>query len=66
MKSLVALPEILAMMEGSLDWTERLGEAFLSWKPQIWDTVQHLRQRADAASNLQSNEHLRNVQDGPT
>ncbi len=64
-KSLVAFPEILALMEGSLNWTERLGDAFLSQQPQIWDTVQTLRQRADAAGNLQSNEQLRVKQDGP-
>ncbi|MEO8385595.1 MAG: DUF3300 domain-containing protein, partial [Betaproteobacteria bacterium] len=65
-KSLVAFPEILDMMDRSLDWTERLGDAFLSQEAQVWDTVQELRQRAAAAGNLQSNDQFRIEQDGPT
>jgi hypothetical protein len=65
-KSLVAFPQVLELMEGSLDWTERLGNAFLSQQPEVWDTVQNLRQRADAAGNLQSNDQWRVEQDGPT
>ncbi|MCY7389205.1 MAG: DUF3300 domain-containing protein [Burkholderiales bacterium] len=64
-KSLVAFPQVLELMDESLDWTERLGDAFLSQEAQIWDTVQSLRQRADSAGNLQSNDQLRIEQDGP-
>ncbi len=58
-KSLVAFPQILAMMDEKLDWTKQLGDAFLDAEPQVMDTVQALRQRAMAAGNLQSNEHIR-------
>jgi len=58
-KSLVAFPQILMMMDEKLDWTQRLGDAFLAQQPQVMDTVQDLRQKALAAGNLQSNEHVR-------
>lgn len=65
-KSLVAFPQVLELMDGTLDWTERLGNAFLSQESQLWDTVQNLRQRADTTGNLRSNDQWRVQQDGPT
>ena len=65
-KSLVAFPQILTMMDEKLDWTERLGDAFLGQQPQVMDTVQNLRQRAYAAGNLQSNDQYRVQQQGTT
>ncbi len=64
-KSLAAFPHVLQLMDGMLEWTERLGDAFLSQEPQLWDTVQNLRQRANAAGNLQSNDQLLVERDGP-
>jgi hypothetical protein len=58
-KSLVAFPQILHRMDERLDWTQRLGEAFLSQEPHVLDAIQGLRQRAATAGNLNSNEHLR-------
>lgn len=58
-KSLVAFPQILSMMDEKLDWTQRLGDAFIGQEPQVMDTVQNLRQRAYAAGNLRSNEQIR-------
>ena len=55
-KSLVAFPQVLSMMDEKLDWMERLGDAFLSQQRQVMDAVQELRQKAQAAGNLQSNE----------
>lgn len=65
-KSLVAFPKILELMDANLDWTERLGNAFLSQESQVWETVQNFRQRADTAGNLQSNDQLLVQRDGPT
>ena len=65
-KSLVAFPQILSMMDEKLDWTERLGDAFLSQQQQVMDTVQGLRQKAQAAGNLQSNENVRIEPQGQT
>jgi len=58
-KSLVAFPQVIAMMDEKLDWMERLGDAFLSQQQQVMDTVQELRQKAQAAGNLQSNQNVR-------
>jgi len=63
-KSLVAFPQILMMMDDKLNWTERLGDAFLAQQQQVMDTVQNLRQKASAAGNLTSNEQIRVDQQG--
>jgi hypothetical protein len=55
-KALVPFPEVLAMMSQRLDWTQNLGDAFLSQQSEVMDTVQRLRRKADEARNLQSNE----------
>ena len=53
--SLVQFPSVLAMMSDKLDWTQQLGDAFLSSPGAVMDTVQSLRAKAQAAGNLQSN-----------
>lgn len=53
-KSLVPFPKILEMMDANLDWTERLGDAFLADQAGVMDSVQRLRQRADAAGKLRT------------
>jgi hypothetical protein len=65
-KSLVAFPQIIAMMDEKLAWTERLGDAFLAQQPQVMDTVQNLRQKAYAAGNLRSTDQVRVDQQGQT
>lgn len=65
-KSLVAFPQILSMMDAKLEWTERLGDAFLAQEPQVMDTVQNLRQRAHAAGNLRSDDQIRVIPQGAT
>lgn len=64
--SLTAFPQILAMMDEKLDWTERLGDAFLAQQPQVMDTVQDLRHKASTAGNLQSNDQIRVEPQGQT
>ncbi len=53
-KSLVNFPSVLQMLNDRLDWTQRLGDAFLAQKDQVMDTVQKLRQRAQAQGYLRS------------
>ena len=65
-KSLVAFPQVIAMMDEKLDWMEGLGDAFLSQQQQVMDTVQQLRQKAQAAGNLQSNDNVRVEPQGQT
>jgi hypothetical protein len=53
--ALVRFPSVLAMMDDKLDWTQKLGDAFLAQQADVMDTVQALRARAQAAGNLDSN-----------
>ena len=55
-KSLVAFPQALEPMNEKLDWTQKLGDAFLADQKAVLDAVQRLRQRADKSGNLKSNE----------
>lgn len=64
--SLTAFPQILTMMDEKLDWTARLGDAFLAQQPQVMDTVQNLRQMAIEAGNLRSNDQIRVEPQGQT
>ncbi len=51
-KSLTAFPTVLDMMSEKLDWTQKLGDAFLGQQKQVMDTVQKLRQKAQQAGSL--------------
>ena len=64
-KSLVAFPQLLKMMNDRVDWTEQLGDAFLAQQPQVEATVQSLRQKAMAANSLQSNPQIAVSQPDP-
>jgi hypothetical protein len=55
-KSLVAFPQVLTMMNEKLDWTQKLGDAFLAQQSDVMDGVQRLRAKAKAEGNLESNE----------
>ena len=54
MKSLVPFRQILKLMDLNLEWTERLGEAFLGDQAGVMNSIQHLREEAKAAGNLSS------------
>jgi Protein of unknown function (DUF3300) len=53
-KSLVLVPSVLAMMSEQLDWTQKLGDAFLAQQADVMDAVQRLRARARANGKLES------------
>jgi len=53
-KSLVNFPSVLQMMNEKLDWTQKLGDAFLAQQKQVLDTVQGLRKKAQAQGNLKT------------
>jgi hypothetical protein len=53
-KSLVNFPQVLTMMSEKLDWTQKLGDAFLADQKKVLDTIQTLRAKAQAAGNLQT------------
>ncbi len=53
-KSLVAFPDVLVMMNEKLDWTQKLGDAFLAQQKDAMDAVQRLRAKARDSGNLKS------------
>jgi hypothetical protein len=58
-KALVPFPQVLAMMSERLEWTQKLGDAFLDQEDEVMDTVQELRARAQAAGNLRDTQQQR-------
>ena len=51
-KSLVATPTVLDMMNKDLDWTQKLGDAVLAQQPDVMDAIQRLRAKAEANGKL--------------
>jgi len=58
-KGLTSVPQVLAMMNDKLEWTQQLGEAFLAQPDDIQNAIQALRAKADAAGNLKSSKEQR-------
>jgi Protein of unknown function (DUF3300) len=56
-KALTQFPDVLAMMSEQLDWTQKLGDAFIASEAAVMDRVQFLRDKAEEAGNLKSNKH---------
>jgi Protein of unknown function (DUF3300) len=44
-KALIAIPTVLSMMNGDLDWLEKLGDAVLAQQADVMDAIQRLRVR---------------------
>lgn len=61
--ALVAFPELLSRMDADLEWTRRLGDAFLIQEYEVLDTIQYLRDEAYASGHLRSNEYVRVVRE---
>ena len=53
-KALVATPSVLTMMSSKLDWTQKLGDAFLAQQTEMMDAIQRLRTKAQANNQLTS------------
>ncbi len=53
-KSLINFPQVLAMMSEKLDWTQKLGDAFLAQEKDVMASVQTLRKKAYDAGNLKT------------
>ena len=53
-KSMVNFPQVLAMMSEKLDWTQKLGDAFLAQQKDVMDTTQKLRKKAHEEGNLKT------------
>ena len=55
-KSLVAFPQVLAMMGDHADWVKDVGDAFLAEPNRVMDRIQYLRNKANEAGYLENNE----------
>jgi hypothetical protein len=51
-KSLVATPPVLAMMNTKLDWTQKLGDTVLAGQAEVMDAIQRLRSKAYRTEKL--------------
>jgi hypothetical protein len=65
-KALVPFPQILDMMSEKLDWTEKLGDAFLDQQDAVMSSIQRLREKAKEAGNLKSGKEQRVITEGTT
>jgi hypothetical protein len=55
-KSLTATSSVLDMMSSQLSWTQQLGDAVLAQQPDVMDSIQRLRAKAQANNKLASNQ----------
>jgi hypothetical protein len=62
-KSLVQFPDVLQQMSDKLDWTQKLGDAFLAQQDEVMDQIQFLRSKAADAGNLKSNKQQKVTKD---
>jgi len=51
-KSLTVFPQVLTMMSEKIDWTQKLGDAFLAQQKDVLATAQALRAKAAEQGNL--------------
>jgi hypothetical protein len=62
-KSMINFPDVLQMMNERLEWTQVLGDAFLAAQDQVLDTIQRLREKAQAQGSLRTTSQLRVIPD---
>ncbi len=53
-KAVAHYPTVLNMMDSQLDWTTSLGQAYAQQSTDVMQSVQHMRQLAQAQGNLES------------
>lgn len=61
-KSLTAFPQVLKMMSDQLDWTQKLGDAFLAQQQDVLQAAQSLRERAQGSGALKTTKSADGVQ----
>ena len=57
-QALVAFPQVLKRLSQDLDWTQKLGDAFLDDEEQVLASVQNLRELAEEAGSLDEMEKV--------
>jgi hypothetical protein len=65
-KSLVNFPDVLAMLDKKLDWTQNLGNAFLAQQKDVMDTIQKLRKKAMDEGKLKPSKEMNVTTEGET
>jgi len=65
-KALVPFPQLLQRMSDDIDWTQRLGDAFLGQEAQVMTSIQTLRTKAYASGNLDKQQHIKVVREEKT
>jgi hypothetical protein len=63
--SLVAFPEVLITLGEKPDWVRNMGDAFLAQPDDVMNAVQRLRQKAQQAGNLKTNEQIKVTTQAP-
>jgi hypothetical protein len=53
-KALTQFSDVLQLMSDELEWTQKLGDAFLAQEDDVFARIQFLRQKADEAGNLKT------------
>jgi len=64
-KALTQFPDVLDNMAKNLAWTSSLGQAFHDQQSDVMQAVQVMRQKAQAAGNLQSTPQIQVTQPAP-
>jgi hypothetical protein len=65
-KSLVAFPEVLKMMDEQLEWMRKLGDAFISQQKEVMEAIQRLRKKAMDEGHLKSSDQQKVSEEGGT
>jgi len=65
-KAMLEFPEVLLMMSEKLEWTEKLGNAFLSQQKDVMASVQRLRKKAQESGNLKTTKEQKVIVDEQT
>ncbi len=60
-KSLVPFPQLIAMFNDKLEWTQQLGYAVANQQAAVLDSIQRLRRQAQKAGGLKTTEQQRVV-----
>ncbi len=55
-KALTQFPSVLGNMNQNLSWTQALGDAYYNQPQDVMNAIQVMRQKAEAAGNLQTNQ----------
>src|SRR5512138_2417308 len=53
-KAVAKFPDLIAKMDADLDWTTKLGQAFVDQPKELMDTIQDLRSKAQKAGTLRT------------